>query len=255
VTPAGLVAVHSWTGGVGRTQLCANVGALLARRGLRVALLDAAMPNPSLHVPYRLDLHPGQPSLARHLLGECELDDLLHPVPAERVGPHGGALFVIPAHTPSSAEIERTLAQDYDLGLFSGVLGWLSGHDGLDVVLVDTQSGLNGLALVTLLGAQLRILIGTGDRVEEYWAGLLDRLRINADRIPAVLCTAPPDGFLASDIYRKDADVSLPYSPAVERLRGAELLVAAHPHDPLADAYGHLAGIVVRHLAIPAECP
>ena len=53
------LAVHSYRGGTGKSNLAANLAWLGARRGMRVAVLDADVGSPGVHVPFGLSRDPG----------------------------------------------------------------------------------------------------------------------------------------------------------------------------------------------------
>jgi flagellar biosynthesis protein FlhG len=68
------IAVTSGKGGVGKTQLSANIALLLARRGQRVLLVDADLGLASLDLA--LGVHPHADVLSV-LRGECEMHEIL----------------------------------------------------------------------------------------------------------------------------------------------------------------------------------
>lgn len=252
-----MVAVYSWAGGVGRTQLTANVGLLLAQRGLRVGLVDAALTTPALHVPYRIDISGRRSSLASLLLGECELDDVLHDVTPQidLPIPVDAALFVVPGYVSNTAEVEVALAHDFDLGLLTDALRGLSSSYSLDIVLIDTQNGLNAPALLAMLMADLSILVCTSDRREGCGAKLLESLRVRSDAMPLVLSVSSDGGDemdAVSALHRKKVDVALPHSTGMASLHDG-LLVLVNPDDPLAQAYGALANIIIRSLGLSSS--
>jgi len=80
------IAITSGKGGVGKTQLSANIGLLLARAGERVLLVDADLGLASLDLA--LGVHPNR-DLLSVVRGECQLHEIvieatdnLHLVPA-----------------------------------------------------------------------------------------------------------------------------------------------------------------------------
>jgi flagellar biosynthesis protein FlhG len=68
------IAVTSGKGGVGKTQISANLALLLARRGQRVLLVDADLGLASLDLA--LGVHP-QADLLSVVRGQCELSEIL----------------------------------------------------------------------------------------------------------------------------------------------------------------------------------
>ncbi len=52
---AKIVAVHSFRGGTGKSNMTANLACLLARRGNRVGIVDTDIQSPGIHVLFNLD--------------------------------------------------------------------------------------------------------------------------------------------------------------------------------------------------------
>ena len=50
-----VISIHSYRGGTGKSNVTANVGALLAGRGLNVGLVDMDMQSPGLHAIFGFD--------------------------------------------------------------------------------------------------------------------------------------------------------------------------------------------------------
>ncbi len=131
--PAGLrtIAVASGKGGVGKTNVTANLAVALARRGLRVCVLDADLGLANLDV--LLGLSP-ELSLLHVLRGERSLAEVIVEGPA--------GIRIIPA---ASGFAELTaLGPEAQLRLLEQV-ETLDGS--LDVLLLDSASGISGNVL------------------------------------------------------------------------------------------------------------
>lgn len=124
--PLRAVAVASGKGGVGKTSLAANLAVSLAKRGLRVCVLDADLGLANLDVV--LGLSPAR-SLLHVVRGEARLDEVIVEGPA--------GIRVVPA---ASGFLELTaLAPEQQLALLSEVDAL---EDSLDVLLVDVGAGI-----------------------------------------------------------------------------------------------------------------
>jgi flagellar biosynthesis protein FlhG len=124
--PLRVVSVASGKGGVGKTSLAANLAVSLAKRGLRVCVLDADLGLANLDVV--LGLSPAR-SLLHVMRGEARLDEVIVEGPAGiRVVPAASGFLEL---TALSAEQQLALLAEVD------VL-----EDSLDVLLVDVGAGI-----------------------------------------------------------------------------------------------------------------
>ncbi|OQY33598.1 MAG: hypothetical protein B6I38_03425 [Anaerolineaceae bacterium 4572_5.1] len=70
-----LIMLHSFRGGTGKTNISANVGALLAANGLRVGVIDTDIQSPGLHVLFGLDEKSIDKTMNNYLWGENEIEE------------------------------------------------------------------------------------------------------------------------------------------------------------------------------------
>lgn len=131
------IAVAAHKGGVGKTTVTANLGAVAAALGLRVLLVDVD-PQGSLAVVLRVTAE--KPSLYEVLIGEATSAGAVRPTGI----PH---LDLLPADLDlAGAEVELTGRARWRLLL----------HDALvpltdyDLILIDTPPGLGALTILTL---------------------------------------------------------------------------------------------------------
>ncbi len=141
-----VLAVINQKGGVGKTTACANLGAALALKGLRVLLVDL---DPQAHLSISFDQVPpvGDPSIYTLLGGRHGLVDVVRSTSAERLFIAPTNLDLSGAETEFSAEIGReTLLRDaFD--------DWKSAGGEADVVLMDCPPSLGLLSLNALVAA------------------------------------------------------------------------------------------------------
>ncbi|MBI5444839.1 MAG: MinD/ParA family protein, partial [Deltaproteobacteria bacterium] len=139
-----VIAVTSGKGGVGKTSIVANLGTLLARRGLKVTLLDADFGLANIDI--LLNLSPAK-NLGHLLRGEAAPSDVL--VSA------GQGLKVIPGASgiAALADLERPERE----ALLSSLAPLTA---GADLVFVDTSAGI-GRNVVELCAASTEVLLVT----------------------------------------------------------------------------------------------
>src|ERR1700752_2089330 len=71
-----LIGIHSYRGGSGKTTLAANLGFLAARAGARVALLDADLQAPALHLALGVESKRVLHSVSEFVKERCELAEV-----------------------------------------------------------------------------------------------------------------------------------------------------------------------------------
>ncbi len=141
-----VLAVINQKGGVGKTTACVNLGAALARQGLRVLLVDL---DPQAHLSISFDQVPpvGEPSIYTLLGGRHELETVVRPTSTESLFLAPTNLDLSGAETEFSAEIGReTLLRD-------ALENWVTGGGEVDVVLMDCPPSLGLLSLNALVAA------------------------------------------------------------------------------------------------------
>ncbi len=142
--PLRVIAVASGKGGVGKTNLAANVAVALARQGLRVCVVDADLGLANLDVVFGL---APRMSLLHVIRGERRLAEVIVDGPA-------GVRIV-----PAASGVEELTA----LGAADRIrlLDEVDGLDvGLDVLLIDTAAGISGNVLYfTAAAAEALVII------------------------------------------------------------------------------------------------
>jgi flagellar biosynthesis protein FlhG len=141
------IAITSGKGGVGKTQLAANLAVALAQRGLKTLLLDADLGLAGLDLA--LGITPS------HTLNEV-LDGKLRPEDIVCEGPCG--LRLLPA-CPGRYEMANLAPSDRDM-LTNAIDGCAASYD---VLLTDTGAGINSNSVSFAAGADEVLLIVTPD--------------------------------------------------------------------------------------------
>jgi len=140
-------AVTSGKGGVGKTQLSANIGHVLAMRGQRVLLLDADLGLASLDLA--LGVHPNKDLLAV-VRGQCSLSDIVIKA--------GENLDLVPA---CPGRYEMANLQSAEREHLHKALRELAAE--YDVVLIDTGAGIGANSVgFAALGSHI-LLVTTPD--------------------------------------------------------------------------------------------
>ncbi|MBW5483657.1 MinD/ParA family ATP-binding protein [Streptomyces bambusae] len=231
---ASTIVVHSHRGGTGKSTVLANLALLLAAEGRRVGVVDTDIQSPTLDLLFRLP--PGDGSLTDYLLGRCEIE-----AAAQRAGVPG--LYVVPGRT-GIAGLREIMATGYDVGLLPEGFDRLVEHFALDVLLLDTHSGLGNETVAAMASADTLVIMARADRIDlcgmEETLSLAGRL---ACRRVLVMSMAPEGTDrervrrLAEEVYRAPLAGLLPYAPEMAALYGERIFAEARPDHPLIDEF------------------
>lgn len=155
---AKVVSVHSFRGGTGKSNTTANLAALLAQKGLRVAVVDTDIQSPGIYVLLRLDESEMQNSLNDYLRGKCAIEDAAYDVTSRLEGDVSGKLFLVPS-SAKTGDIVHILRESYDPGVLNDGLYDLIEALDLDVLMIDTHPGLNDETLLSITISEYLLII------------------------------------------------------------------------------------------------
>lgn len=243
---AKLIVLHSFRRGVGRSTIAANVGALLARAGQRVCVVDANIRSPSLHVLFGIPETTLTNTLNTYLWGQCALPQAVAAVmPDDRE--LGGRLFLLPA-TCEPHELARILNKRASLEALNAGLVELIEHFALDVLLLDGDAGLSPETLAFMTIADIVLLLMHCDQQDYQGTGILVDVarKIDVPRL-LILVNEVPTAFDLTAIrrqisaaYRCEVAVAVPHSAEMMTLDSQGLFVLRYPAHPLTALYREL---------------
>lgn len=253
-----VVSVHSFRGGTGKSNTTANVAALLAAQGSRVAVVDTDVQSPGIHVLFGLADTP-RPGLNDYLWGSSSIIDVALDV-TDRVRAHqavagSGSLHLVRSSV-NAVDIARVLHEGYDIGRLRDGFRELAASLDLDVLLVDTHPGLNEETLLSIMISDALVLIMRPDRQDfegtAVTLGVARRLKV-----PKVwlVCNKVPGGVdleqFADELTAKyDAETTavLPLSEDLVHNASADLFALIAPDHPWSQGVARVAARI-RSLA------
>jgi flagellar biosynthesis protein FlhG len=233
--------VASGKGGVGKSNLCANLAVAMGQCGARVLLLDADFSQANLDL--LLGVHPRY-DLQHVLAGERTLEEILVE------GPDGVRLIPAASDVPELAELD-----DYRRECLLRGIGTLDGK--ADLIIADTASGVTRDVLALCLAADDVIVMTTPEMpafADAY--GLIKVLSAQGIRqAPYLLVSQATSAEEAEETAHRIRLVArrflhlelqslgaIPEDPAIPRaVRRQEPVVTAFPQSPAAAAYRALA--------------
>ncbi|MBM3144173.1 MAG: MinD/ParA family protein [Chloroflexi bacterium] len=245
---AKLVMLHSFRGGTGKTNTSANIGALLALRGLRVAIVDTDIQSPGIHALFDLDEKSMGKTLNNYLWGECEIQEAVIDV-TDRLGDSvEGKLFLIPSSIKAS-DIARVLRDGYNATLLDEGYKKLQDDLELDALIIDTHPGLNDEILLSMAFANTLGIILRPDQQDYQGTSISVKLARNLEVSDIVLIVNKSPKLFNEEMvrtkveeaYKGEVVVVIPHSEEMLALSSAKLFVLEYPNDPLTGMFKKVA--------------
>lgn len=231
------VAVHSFRGGTGKSNLTANLAVEIARRGQRVAVMDTDIQSPGIHVILGLDGKTIDKTLNDYLMGREAIEQVIYDVGAGADLPPGRLLLI-----PSSMELGRIthiLKEGYSVALLSSGIKQLATALSLDVLLIDTHPGLNEETLFSFTIADLVLVVMRPDRQDYQGTSItLEAARRLKAVSRLVVNNISPSLDVAEvrraveEAYGVPVVAAIPHYQELMDLGSADVVVSRHPDHP-----------------------
>lgn len=243
-----IISTHSFKRGVGRTNLTANLATLLSLRGQRVGVVDANFQSPSLHFLFNLTEQDLPWSLNDYLWGNCDIEQTAYDVSALLGQNYSAQLFLIPGNI-NLDEIAQALHQGHDVKLLHTGLEKLIERLKLDVLMIDTQHGLNEATLFTIALSDVLLLIlrtdhqdfrGTDITVELARKLEVPQIMLIVNEVPATFDFTAVKAEM-EQIYQCEVVALLPHYEEMMALGSAKIFVLNHPEHPLTGQLNRIA--------------
>lgn len=179
-----VIAIHSFRGGTGKSNIAANLATCLATGGSKVAVMDLDLQSPGIH--FIFGLSPGVTGrvLNDYLLEGCPIDEVVYDV-GTRLGLGAGRLLLLPS-SMQLAEISKVLNQGYSVALISSGIKRLMQTLALDYLFIDTHPGLNEETLFSFTIADQVLIVFRPD-TQDYEGTSLTLEATRRLRAPAAL--------------------------------------------------------------------
>lgn len=234
-----VLAIHSHSGGTGKSTFAANLGTVLATEGRRVCLVDADVQAPGLHVLLGLSEPELGCTLSDFLLGDCEIEEAVHDLDDRLPDGTTGSLSIVPSRLTTQA-ISALVGDGYDAGLLDEGLRILIEKLSPDVMILDTQAGMNNETMVALSAADTVVLLLRPDEQDYRGAPVAAEAaqKMTAPHTVVLLnmVTRADDAeqvrATAESIYGCAVAAVLPHSPKVAELASRGVFVLEHPDHP-----------------------
>lgn len=237
-----IVAIHSYSGGTGRTTLATNLASILALQGKRIGVLDASLQAPGMMIAYELERHQIFYTFNDYLRGNCQAKDIAYEIntisASSDIGI--GKVYVIPASIRSE-EIASILTEGYDVDLFKESFYALDKALDLDFLLIDVQAGVNEEILNIIVTLDHLILLLCTNPQDYVGTQILADLAKDLEvlEITLVVNKVLPEEDI--DVLKKDIEFQsqypvkhvLPFSLDMARTGNKSFFAMKNPNDPL----------------------
>ncbi len=237
-----IISLHSFRRGTGKSNLVANVAALLAAEGRRVCAIDTDLQSPSLHILFGLAEGEIGYSLNDYLRGECDIEQAVYPMTPRLSAPIPGQVFLIPSNTDTD-EIARALREGYDVGLLDDGLHKLGRVLDLDTLLVDTHAGLSEETLLSIAISDALGIIMRPDQQDYQGTTITVEVARKLD-VPqlALIVNQMPSFFNLIGVkmqveraYQCEVIAILPQCDEMMGLASADIFALRYPDHPMTD--------------------
>jgi len=234
------ILIHSFHHGVGRSNMTANLAYLLATMGKRVGIIDTDTSSPTIHHFFGLKQEKITYSFNDFLGGKCNLEQTAYNVTSHLDENLKGHLFLTPANNISEEPaLELDGSQDVEL-LNKGCQKLIEALM-LDVLLIDTQPGVNQKSLVSITIADTLIIIlrlnqldyqGTSVTVEVVRQLSIPRVVLFVNEAPKTFNFAEIKAKLERT-YNCEVAAILPHADELMALANNDIFALRYPKHPV----------------------
>ena len=261
-----IISIHSYRGGTGKSNLVANLATNLVLQGKRVAIFDADIQSPGIHLLFGLDNEQIKYTLNDYLWGQCPLAETAYDVSdiinqqSEKKVVESKSIYLVPS-SMKPEEIATVLSEGYDVELLHTGFKELSNLLALDYLFVDTHPGLSEETLLAIGISDVTVVILRPD-CQDYQgtAVVLDVARqLEVSRMLLVANKVLPEvnaddlGKKIENIYQVPVAGVLPISNDMFRLASQGIFCLRHPNSSFTQEINKITQKIVEILPQPVE--
>jgi MinD-like ATPase involved in chromosome partitioning or flagellar assembly len=248
-----IISTHSFRGGTGKSNVTANMAAILADRGYRVGVFDTDIQSPGIHVIFGLKEGDVQYTLNNYLWGQCQIEEAAYEVYRGEDGV--GVAYLVPSSIDAN-DIARVLREKYDAGDMHNAFRDLITALSLDYLLIDTHPGLNEETLLSIAISDSLVIVLRPDQQDFQGTSVTVNVarRLRVPEIRLIVNKVPPDYDFDRverqivQAYQCDAAALLPLSIDIAENGSASLFCVNHPEHPFTNG---LLAVIARLIEQP----
>lgn len=249
---AQIISIHSFRGGTGKSNITANIAALLATEGRRVGVVDTDIQSPGIHVLFGMAGEEITHSLNDYLWGKCDIGQTAHDVTSNLSGDIRGQVFLIPSSIQAN-EIVSVLREGYDVSMLTTGFRDLIQDLALDVLIIDTHPGLNEETLFAIAISDTLVIIMRPDQQDYEGTGVTVEVARSLD-VPRMMLVVnkTPAAFNPTEIrsrgeqaYGCEVVAVLPLADEMVTLASSGIFALHYPDHPMTAMFKEVAAKLV----------
>lgn len=186
----GVISIHSYRGGTGKSTITANLAIALAQLGYRVATVDLDLSSPGLHVILNVNQSSLKGTLNDFIYGRCTIEGCVLDL-TDHLGLANGSLMFI-GSSMKPEEISQLMKRDYEESLFKRIAFEIDRKFGVDYLIFDTHPGLVEDTLLAVLSSDLSLIVMRMDRQDISGTFLLAKVLRRLNKVFYILLNMVP---------------------------------------------------------------
>jgi septum site-determining protein MinD len=243
-----IVSIHSFRGGTGKSNITANLAAILASRGSIVAVVDTDIQSPGVHVIFGFDESKMTYSLNDYLWGKCDISQAAYDVTPGLGTEIKGKVYLVPSSI-NPGDIARVLHEGYDVNQLNEGFEELSRELSLDILIIDTHPGLNEETLLSISISDVLLIIMRPDQQDYQGTSVtLDvAKRLEVPKI-LLLINKSPSSLETGELEQKAAQIYgckiagvIPHSEEMMTLASGGVFFLRYPQHPVSKLFSSVA--------------
>jgi MinD-like ATPase involved in chromosome partitioning or flagellar assembly len=235
-----IIAIHSFRRSTGKSTIAANLAALLALAGHRVGVVDANVSSPGLHWLFGLGHTELDGTLNDFLLGRQPIEQAAHDLTVRLGADARGRLFLVPA-SDDALQLAQVLRERNRSDRMGEGYQKLIEYLRLDVLVVDTQPGLDQDSLAAMAMSDVLLLVLRLDQQDyQGTAVMVDVARqfkvADLSLLANLVSESYEPGAVVAQLeqtYHCPVAAVLPLSEDLMGAPGESLFVIDHPRHPV----------------------
>lgn len=247
---AKIVAITSFRRGTGKTTIACSLAVSLAQQGWRVGLIDMDFLSPSIHNFLNLKQQENPVYLNDILLGaHLYIADAAIDVTRQFVAPTSmGKLYAVLASPFPNAFTQRP-QRDINADRFLAGCQEMANYLNLDIVLIDTHSGLNGSSIKAITICDVNVAIMALDKQHYHGTAIMvDLAHVLDIKEIMVIANTTPKRLTALEIadqiertYEADLLGIIPLSMAIADTSSSGVFIADYNEHPIKNTFDQIA--------------
>ena len=247
-----IISLHSFSRGTGKSNIIANIAAILAKAGMRVGVIDTDLLSPSVHILFNLATEGINKTWTNYLWGEASVEDIVYDVTPTGEQFKRGKIYLAPASIEISS-ILHTLREGFEIERINKGFVDIAKSFDLDILLIDTYAGMSEETITSLAISDMLYIVMRLDQQDYQGTGLIIDIgrQLGVTNISLILNDVLPSYDTAvirkqiKENYNCEIASILPHSPQMLTFASRGIFVNHYPENPMTDAYRNIVAQII----------